>query len=188
MTKVHNETEPAESTSTEELETAIKNLKGKDRVGSAGQILTTIGGAAAGGAAAGSIASVAGVSTLLGSTSLAGALGGIFVVATPVGWVVGCVLAGAATAYGLSKMVKSGGRNDRVREELIAKISKRLNKESVKNSGSLDMQELQHSLAQAIREGNLSEDDAFRLVSLVESGKLKVDIALLRIKSLNYVT
>jgi hypothetical protein len=184
MSKVNNETESTNSHSVEELEKAIKNLEGKDRVGSTGQVLTTVGGAAAGGVAAGSIAAVAGASTLLGSTTLASALGGIFVVATPVGWIAGCTIAGAAAAYGLSKMLKSGGRNDRVREELIAKIQKKLNASNMKSSESVVIEELQQSLSQGIREGKLSEDDASRLVNLVELGKLNADVALLRVKDL----
>lgn len=184
MSKVNNETGPNKSYSAEDIEKAIIKLKGKDRVGSAGQILTVVGGAAGGGAAAGSIAAAAGATTLLGSTSLAGVLGGVFVAVTPVGWIAGCTIAGAAAAYGLSKIIKSGGRNDRVREELIAKLLKKLTECNVKSSGPLVMAELQQCLAQVIREGKLSEDDASRLVNLVELGKLKEDIALLRVKGL----
>ncbi len=184
MFKANNSKKPSDTQTVDDIEQAIKKLKGVDRVGSAGQVLTTVGGAAAGGVAAGSIAAAAGATTLFGSTSLAGALGTIFVTTTPVGWVAGCAVAGAAAAYGASKMIKSGGRNDRVREELIGKLTKRLDEIKVRNTEPRAMADLQHAMAEAIRRGCLTEDDATRIVNLVELGKLKIDLALSRISGL----
>lgn len=171
--------------SIEDVENAIEKLNGKDRIGSAGQILSVVGGAAAGGGVAGSIAAASGATTLLGSSTLASALGGVFVASTPVGWVVGCAIAGAATAYGISKMVKSGGRHDRLREEHIAKLLNKLSVLKQAKSTPEMMNDLQHALAKAVHDGHLTEDEVNRVIQLVESGKLQVDVALIRVQHLS---
>lgn len=169
----------------EDLECVIEKLKAKDRFGELGQWAATIGGTAAGGAAAGSVAAVAGASTLFGSTTLASALGGVLVVSTPVGWVVGSALVGGALAFGVSQLIKSGARNDRIREEIVARLSARL--DSLKNqtnitSDSVDL--LKESLEEAIRLDRVTEISATQMLSLVESGKLDLNIAIKRIKDL----
>ena len=173
--------------STDDINEAIKKLQGDDKVGVVGEILATAGGVVAGGIAAGSIAAAAGATTILGSTSIAGVLGGVFVATTPVGWIAGCAAAGAAIAYGISSLVKSGGRNDRVREELIERFTKRLSESNLINVDLTDIQRLQKSIAEAISLGYMSENDANRIVNLVELGKLKVNIALARVEGLNEV-
>lgn len=182
--KANKSKKSTDTQSVEDIEQAIEKLKGDDRVGSAGELLTTVGGVAAGGVAAGSIAAAAGATTLLGSTSLAGIFGGVFVATTPVGWVAGCAVAGGAIAYGVSQLVKSGGRNDKTREEFIEKLSKRIAEINAKNAMPSDMTELQICLNEAIRGDYLTQEDATRLIGLVEAGKLKCDIALSRIRGL----
>ncbi len=168
-----------------DIESAIKKLKGGDRVGHAGQVILTAGGASAGVAAAGVISSAAGASTLLGSTTLGSALGGVFVTATPVGWVVGSAIAGAATAYSISKFVRSGGRNDRLRQEISERLSKRLAKKRSTDQQCILFEQLQGSIAKAIHQGHLSNEQAARMIGLVEKGKLDVQIALNRVMSLS---
>ena len=93
-------------------EALAEKLAGRDRIGVAGDVLVTTAGAAAGAAAAGTVAAAAGASTIAGSTILGSVLGGVFVAATPLGWVVGTVVVGGAAAYALSRIVHSGGIQD----------------------------------------------------------------------------
>ena len=82
-----------------EYQNALLKIKesGRDKIGLFGEALGFGIGTVGGIGLAGTVASVAGASTLLGSTTLASILGGVFVTATPVGWVVGA----AATAGSL---------------------------------------------------------------------------------------
>jgi hypothetical protein len=170
----------------DDVKAAIDKLRGRDRLGNASQMLTTAGGAAAGASAAGALAATAGASTLLGSTTLASAIGGVLVVSTPVGWVVGCAFIGAATAYGVSKLVRSGGRNDRVREEIIDRLLKRLKDiETKKPPLASTMTQLRDHIAAAIRNETLTNEQANRMLDLIEAGKLSVEIALERILALS---
>lgn len=184
MKKADNKNTHQNQHSTEDVIDAIEKLKGSDRVGSASQALTTAGGAAAGVSAAGAVAAAAGASTLFGSTTLAGTLGGFLVASTPVGWVVGCAVAGAAAAYGVSRLVRSGGRNDRVREEIVERLSKRLAQMRARNTQPTTMTELRQAMTEAIQGSYISNEQAARMVDLVEEGKLGVEIALARIRSL----
>jgi hypothetical protein len=172
------------NSSDDDVRAAIEKLQGKDRLGNVSQLLTTAGGAAAGASAAGAVAAAAGTTTLLGSTSLASALAGIAVVSTPIGWVAGCAIVGAAAAYGVSKLVRSGGRNDRVREEIIERLSKRLMDIDSDRTRLDAMQLLRQSLSDAIRNGKLVENQAIRLLDLIENGKLSISVALERINGL----
>ncbi len=165
-----------------DLSHVIEKLQGKDKVGVLGETLAAAGGGAAGVAAASTLASAAGVSTLLGSTSLAGALGGVFVTATPVGWVIGAAVAAGAAGYGIAKLVRSGSKQDQVREELIKRLESRL--AVLKKAESIDssLEELHLLLPVAIERELISDVQAERMVGLIESGALKVEIALQRIK------
>jgi hypothetical protein len=135
-------------------------------------------------AASGTIASVAGASTLLGSTTLASSLGGVFVATTPVGWVVGAAIASAATAYGVSKLVRSGGRHDRLRQEISERLSKRLAKIRSTDTQRSTMDQLQECIAKAMQNNHLSNEQAERMLGLVKKGKLDVHIAVMRVRHL----
>jgi len=104
----------------------------RDRVGILGEFGATGLGIGAGAGVAGATASAAGVATLFGSSTLASALGGVFVTTTPVGWVVGSIALGGTVGYGISKLVSSGGKNDAIKimniHELKSRISKLKNK------------------------------------------------------------
>ena len=172
--------------SPEQLEDAIEKLKGKDKVGVLGEVLSGAGGAAGGAAAAGTLASAAGASTLLGSTSLASALGGVFVTATPVGWVVGAAAIAGAAGYGIAKLVRSGSKQDQIREELIKRLEARITKarETGNNNDNIQLVEFKQLLTIALEKNLISDERAKSMVSLVEIGSMKPETAILRIKSL----
>jgi hypothetical protein len=182
MKKEDNKTADAKPQSPSEVNEAISRLQGGDRVGNAGQIVATAGGAAAGVAAGGTVAAAAGATTLFGSTTLASALGGILVVTTPVGWIIGCSIAGAAAAYGISRLIRSGGRNDRVRQEIIERLSKRLKAIQTVGTNSIEMKQLRQYMSVAVKDRLLSNEQATRMVDLIEKGRLDVNLALTRVR------
>lgn len=170
--------------STDELQVAIKTLQKKDKVGVFGEGLTTAVGAVAGMGAAGSIASAAGATTLLGSSSLASALGGVFVASTPAGWVVGSAVVAGAAGYGIAKLVRSGSKQDQVREELVKRFKQRLDALNQDKARDSEVNELHDLLPVAIEKGLISETQADRMIVLIEQGKLEASSALNRIRTL----
>ncbi|WP_262966430.1 hypothetical protein [Methylobacter psychrophilus] len=161
----------------------IDDLKGKDKIEMSAEALSTIGGSAVGVAAAGTLASAAGASTLLGSTSLASVLGGVFVTTTPVGWVVGAAVAAGAVGYGISKLLKSGNK-DQIRNEVIKRLEARITDLKSNGLNEFHLTELQQLLLVAIEKNLISESKIESIISQIENYSLKVDIAVQRIKLL----
>lgn len=165
------------------IETGLKRLKGKDRIGRAGEVAGVAGGVAAGATAAGTIAGAVGATTLLGSPGLATLLGGVFVTSTPVGWVVGCALVGGAAAYGVVKLARSGGHQDALRDRLSKSLTSKLRR--VREQKSVpDGNEFAAALAIAIDTGAMAPADAERMRALVAQGKLVPDLAARRLQLL----
>lgn len=181
--------EPKGAVWVDDVSVAILKLKGSDRVGNASQMLNTVGGAVAGGAVAGTAAAAAGASTLFGSTTLATALGGVLVASTPVGWIVGGALAGSAAAYGVSRLVRSGGRNDRIRKDIIERLSNRPKStdRDLDSSQRVMLDELRIRLGELIKDEILAENQAIRMLDLINCGKLNVGIALERVRGMSSI-
>jgi hypothetical protein len=166
------------------LEKAIEKLNGRDKVGVSAEVAATAGGVAAGAAAAGAIASAAGATTLLGSSGLASLFGGIFVATTPVGWVIGSAVVAGATGYGLMKLARSGAKQDIVRKEMIERLTDRLSALQRENSANSSIVELQQLIALTLASDFISEDQARRMVVLVENGALNLETAIIRLRAL----
>ena len=166
------------------IRNAIEKMSGRDKVGLAGEHLAAAGGAAAGVAAAGTIAGAAGATTLLGSTGLAGMFGGVFVTATPVGWVLGSAVVMGAAGYGIAKLIRSGSEQDRVRQEFIQRQTERLMALEEAKAPQDEKVELGQLMALTLDAGVLDQADASRMVDLVDAGKLPVALALERMRSL----
>ena len=164
-----------------DVERSLKALEGNDRVGTAGEVAGVAGGAAAGAAAAGAVAGALGGTTLLGSSTLASVLGGVFVATTPVGWVVGCAALGGAAAYVVVKAVRSSGRQDERRRRLSKAIKHR--RASADTPGVTPITDaFARELEVATKRGALSSADAERMKLLVSQGRLPVDVALQRLR------
>ena len=156
------------------IRSAIEKRRGRDRVGLVSEHL----------AAAGAIAGAAGATTLLGSTGLAGMLGGVFVTATPVGWVLGSAALMGAAGYGIAKLIRSGSEHDRVRQEFIQRQTERLRALEDARALQDEKVELGQLMALTLAAGVLDQTDASRTVDLVATGKLPVALALERVRSL----
>jgi hypothetical protein len=163
---------------------AIEKLSGRDKVGVSAEVLGAAGGAAAGAAAAGTVAGMAGATTLLGSTGLASALGGIFAVSTPVGWVVGAAVLAGAAGYGLTRLARSGAQQDRTRQEIIARLIRRLESPDPDSAAKAPRTELAQLITDAVEAEVITETQGRRMVSLVEHGSLSVEVAVKRLKDL----
>jgi hypothetical protein len=163
---------------------AIDKLSARDKVGVAGEGLAALGGAAAGVAAAGTIAGAAGATTLLGSTTLASVFGGVFLTATPVGWVIGSAVLAGAAGYGIAKLVRSGSEHDQVRREVIQRLSGRLAALQADAITADCKVELNQLLALIVGTEAITEEAAARMVGLVENGSLRPELALERIKAI----
>ena len=174
----------AGSSEEEKIRKAISRLQKKDKVGLAGDGIAIVGGAAAGTAAAGTIAAAAGASTILGSTTLGSLLGGVFVATTPVGWVIGSAAAAAAAGYGITRLVRSGSKQDQIRCEIVERLNKRLSSMEGRVIHGEHLEELKSILPVAIEHELISESQADRMIQLINDGKLDPELALNRIKSM----
>lgn len=187
--KDNAENEPLASSNEQQAEAAklrlaLSKLKGRDRVGVAGETAAVVGSAAAGAALAGSAAGAAGASTLLGSTTLAGALGGVFVTATPIGWVLGSAVVASALGYGVLRLVRSGSKQDRLREEVSDRLNARAR--SFEEPSTIDRDlELKRLIDERVEAGVITPDAAHRVVVLVEKGYLSRGLAVERIRAID---
>lgn len=165
----------------EKLQKSIDSLSGKDRVGLLGEGAATVLGGLGGAAAASSVASAAGASTLLGSTTLASALGGVFVTTTPVGWIIGSTLVLGAVGYSAGKLIRSGSEQDKIRAELIHSLNERL--ASIRQSEEVraDLNEFKQLCAVCIAGGVLDQTSVDRMLGLIESGTMSLSIAIDRL-------
>ena len=166
----------------EQKRKAIEQLKGRDRVGVAGELVGTGVAAAGGAAASGAIASTFGATTILGSSTVGSLLGGVFVASTPIGWVVGSALAAGAIGYGIARLCSSGGTQDQRRRQLIEELEARLEE----TQGNKELVPELVALYQTLREIVTDTDilvQSEKILGLVEEGKLQPAIAIRRLKA-----
>jgi hypothetical protein len=152
-----------------------------DRLRLLGDVGITAAGALAGGAAAGKLAAAVGAVSIPVITSAASSLGISAVAATPVGWVVGAGAAGAATAYGISRLIHDGGKNEARMEQLRQDYEKQVKEMETRERQALmtevDKTQFIVSMRPLIEQNRLSADSALRLMAAVESGKMPISRA-----------
>lgn len=170
--------------STDDIEVAIEKLNSPDKVGRAGEVLGGVGGAVAGASAAGVVAAAAGVTTIFGSTTVGAVLGGTFVAATPVGWIIGTATVAGAAGYGIAKMIRSGSKQDHIRSEIIERLNQRLASIQAKSGDQAVVDALRKAMSVALEAGLVTQDQARRMIDLVEKGSLSASIALARIQGI----
>jgi len=166
------------------IKEAIHKLKRPDKVGVAGMGLGTGAGVAGGTAAAGVLASAAGATTVFGSTTLASTF--TFLAATtPIGWIVGCGIAGGVIGLGIAKIIKSGGAQDQIREDMIKRFQTKLDTIQRSEGKQYNLDDLKTALSAAMKNNSISDDQAERLVKLVSDGKLQTKVALDRLNAIS---
>lgn len=147
-------------------------------------VLTALG-LGAGAAVAAPLAGACGVSTLLGSQLLGSALGGVFVAATPVGWLVGASALGGALMYGLSRIARRGGREDQKRTMLRRDIRQKILQ---RTGGSLESEDaslrrVAEILKLAALQDRIDSAKGMQILSDLKTGRITADDALRDIQS-----
>ena len=166
---------------TEKLRKYAEELNSRDKVGLMGEGIATAAGATAGLAGSTAIASTAGATStvFLGSSTLGGLLG-IGTVVTPIGWVIGSAVAGTALAYGVSQLIRSGGRHDRIREEIKQDIETEIERRSEMEISPQQIQILESILEKASEMGRVNDDTKQRLLNAVKNGDMNFRAAKIR--------
>lgn len=176
--------------SKEEYIKALEKLKNQDSdiFGVLGDLGALGLGGAGGAVAAPIIAGLFGATELLGSTWLAGVLGGIFVATTPIGWVIGSAAVGGALAYGIAQLVRSGATSDTHRERDIEVITQRIagfeQKANASNVTGAKFKNLIESIQILVENDILSHQKSNELIIGVQSGRISFDFAFQAINEL----
>ncbi len=152
-----------------------------DRLGILGELGVTGLGLTTGFALSGTIAGAAGVATFAGSTTLASVLGGLFVTTTPVGWVIGAALVGGSVAYGVGKLVRSGGKCDMLRNLSMREIEQRIRilRQEAQCSSTHDerMPKIISGIQYLVANLHITQKKATELLAAIEKGHISVDDA-----------
>ena len=141
----------------------------------------TVMGAVLGGASAGSVAGLAGVTTIGGLTTAASWLGIAAVAATPVGWVAGSAVAGAGAAYGISRLIRGAAYSEAKRKQLVRDIENRImdveRKEAASCVTESDKMDFMCSLSEPLRRNLISPEHVRKLMEGIENGTIKLSDA-----------
>ncbi|MDY0036263.1 MAG: hypothetical protein RBS05_10175 [Zoogloea oleivorans] len=152
-----------------------------DRVRSLSQVGITAAGLGLGAAAAGTVATIAGATSIPVLTSAASWIGVTAVAATPVGWIIGIAAAGGALAYGLSHLVRDGGISEGRKKELLQVYRERLlaveYKERANTITIQDRTQFIAGLRELLERDALRPEKAFQLIEAVERGAMPVSEA-----------
>ena len=176
-------TPPPTKANKDQLLKLIEELTNKpnDRVRSLSEIGITAFGAGLGAAAAGSVAATVGATSIFGITSAAGWVGLSIVGTTPVGWVLAVAATAGIFVYTLSRWIRSGGRAEGSKAELLTKYREEARifaaKEEAGNITVSDRIRFIVALRELIANDLIVPDVAFRFIEQVESGRLPISQA-----------
>ena len=147
-----------------------------DRARILGEVGISTLGIGLGAAAAGTVASIAGATSIPVLTTAAGWVGVTAVAATPLGWALGAAAAGGVLAYGVSRWIRGGAMSEGRKEELLLVYQERLAEmEAKERMGAvtlLDKSGFISSLREVIEKDVISADKVLRLIEAVEGGKM----------------
>ena len=169
--------------SMEEYIHALEKMKRSpsDRLGILGELGVTGIGVTTGIALSGTLAGAAGAATLAGSTTLATFLGGVFVTATPVGWVIGSALICGSLAYTAGKLVRSGSKCDVLKAKTIQELESKIAamKKVAKSTQNYDekIANVINTIQHLVVNQYLTQDKGTEILSAVEKKSLDVDEA-----------
>lgn len=168
----------------EQLIQAIDNIRKNpnDRVRILGDAGVTILTGGLGAAAAGTAASAFGATSIFGLTAAAKLVGISLVSATPIGWVLGASVAGAAAAYGITRVIRGGGISEGKRKELLLQYQQQLNDlEAKERAGTIsgdDKADFIVSMRELIEKDVITPEKATQLIELVELGRIPISQAV----------
>lgn len=155
--------------------------KPNDRVRILGDIGITGIGIGLGAAGAATTAAVVGATTIPAITTAASWIGLTLVASTPVGWLVGVALGGGALAYGVSRIIRSGGVSEGRKRELSAIYQERLreikHKEQCEQIGVVERNQFIEALRELIDKDAITTKKAFALIDNVEKGRMQISEA-----------
>ena len=174
------------------LKKAEEGTHKRDRIGLAGEAAAT---AAAGASAWFSAPTIAGLlggnvvtaavpASLFGSTWLAGATGATTTAAiaataaTPIGWAIAVTAGITASAYGLFKLIRSGGLNDQRRQEIGKELRKSIQEIEAKNITKDQITIVIKIINKLMTKGIWEKEKGARFIKGVESGAIKIDFAI----------
>ena len=176
--------------SKEQLIQLIRDLEKRpnDKVRIFGDAGITVIGAGLGVAAAGTLATVAGATSVVGLTTAAGWVGLTVVGATPAGWIIGSAAAAGAVAYGVSRLIHGGGLAEGRKVELLQTYREEvLRAEAKERTGSIqadDRTRFVLSLRELIDKNVIPPLNAFRLIEQIEQGRISISQAFALIQGL----
>lgn len=153
----------------------------EDRVRILGNASSTVMGLGFGAAAAGTVATIAGATSIPFLTTAASWVGVTAVAATPVGWVVGGAIAGGLVAYGISRLVQNGAMSEGRKCELLQAYQERLTevlrRERGDQVGAPERNQFIISLREIVEKDVIAPGQAFRLIEAVERGAIPLSQA-----------
>lgn len=162
------------------IDNLSKNPNDRVRVLGDGGII--ILGSSLGAAGSGTIA------TVLGGNAAFSMFGWTLAAATPIGWVIGGIVAGGAAAYGISRLIKDGAISEGRKKELLQQYSEQLrdikNKENVDSITHNDKTNFIVSIRILIEKDIFSPEDASTIISQVENGQILISDAILLVQNL----
>lgn len=152
-----------------------------DRVRILGDLGVSLVGVGLGAAAAGSAAAIAGATSIPVLTTAASWVGISAVAATPIGWTLGIAAAGGALAYGVSRLIRSGGMSEGRKRELVQVYQDRLRetqlRERTERITASDRNQLISGLRELIEKDAIAPQKAFQVIEAVEAGSMSVSQA-----------
>ena len=169
--------------SKKQLIKAIDDLQKKpsDRIRILGDIGVTGVGIGLGFAGAGTVAAIAGATTIPALTTAASWIGVSAVAATPIGWLAGAAIGGGALAYGVSRLIHSGGISEGRKKELRTIYNERLreikHKELYEQIGTGERNQFIASLRELIDKDAITTQKAFALIDNIENGRMQISEA-----------
>lgn len=156
-----------------------KNPDSKERL--FGDIGITALGGALGAAAGGTAAAAVGVTGIWGITTAASWLGLSVVSATPVGWIAGIAIAGAAAGYEVSRLIRGGAYTEGKLAELKRELKDRIKtidaKEKASTVSESDLTEFSIFLKEPLEKNLLDSERAYKLMWAVEQGRMEISTA-----------
>lgn len=150
----------------------LRKLRGRDRIGVAADLALIALGMATGWGVAGAVAGALGLSSLLTVFGVT-----LVLAATPVGVVIGSILMFGALAFLLSRLVRSGARNDATRRRVEQEIRAELRKHDAPSPDDPDFLRFAKEIENAVEDDLLHPGIAAKTITAVLSGVMGFEAA-----------